>query len=66
MVGHDWGAVVAWHLSQFRPDRVKGLIAMCVPYFQRNPNAKVIESFRKKFGDGLYICQFQVPFFFLR
>nr|CAN65368.1 hypothetical protein VITISV_021974 [Vitis vinifera] len=25
VVGADWGAVAAWHLSLFRPDRVKGL-----------------------------------------
>lgn len=61
MVGHDWGAVLAWHLSLHRPDRVKGVIAMSVPYYQRNPDAKVIESFRRIFGDGFYICQFQVP-----
>lgn len=60
VVGHDWGAVLAWHLSLHRPDRVKGVIAMSVPYYQRNPDAKVIESFRRIFGDGFYICQFQV------
>ncbi|OAY57461.1 epoxide hydrolase A [Manihot esculenta] len=59
VVGHDWGAVLAWHLSLHRPDRVKGVIAMSVPYYQRNPDAKVIESFRRIFGDGFYICQFQ-------
>ncbi|KAJ9172727.1 hypothetical protein P3X46_015937 [Hevea brasiliensis] len=61
LVGHDWGALLAWHLSLHRPDRVKGLIAISVPYYQRNPDAKVIESFRRIYGDGLYICQFQEP-----
>ncbi|KAJ6378873.1 hypothetical protein OIU78_028980 [Salix suchowensis] len=61
VVGHDWGAVLGWHLSLFRPDRVKGLIAMSTPYYPRDPAAKPIESFTGKFGDGLYISQFQEP-----
>ncbi|KDP37443.1 hypothetical protein JCGZ_08284 [Jatropha curcas] len=61
VVGHDWGALLGWHMSLLRPDRVKGLIAISVPYFQRNPNAKVIEAFRTIYGDGFYICQFQEP-----
>ncbi|CAN0919157.1 Epoxide hydrolase A, partial [Linum grandiflorum] len=61
VVGHDWGALAAWYLSIFRPERVKGLIALSVPFYQRNPEAKVIESFRKIYGQGFYICQFQDP-----
>ncbi|VFQ65140.1 unnamed protein product [Cuscuta campestris] len=26
VVGHDWGAMIAWHLCQFRPDRVRALV----------------------------------------
>jgi pimeloyl-ACP methyl ester carboxylesterase len=62
VVGHDWGAVIGWHLSLFRPDRLKGLIAISVPYFPRDPVAKPIEFFRGNFGDEFYISQFQVPF----
>ncbi|KAJ6420162.1 hypothetical protein OIU84_030133 [Salix udensis] len=61
VVGHDWGAVLGWHLSLLRPDRVKGLMAISVPYFPRDPVAKAIESFRERFGDGFYISQFQEP-----
>ncbi|CAK7334459.1 unnamed protein product [Dovyalis caffra] len=61
VIGHDVGAVIGWHLSLFRPDRIKGLIAISVPYFPRDPDAKVIEFFRGKFGDGFYISQFQEP-----
>lgn len=63
VVGHDWGASVGWHLSLLRPDRVKGLVTLSAPYFNRNPSPKVIEYFRTMFGDGFYICQFQVPWF---
>ncbi|KAJ4714302.1 Epoxide hydrolase 2 [Melia azedarach] len=61
VVGHDWGAVIGWCLSTFRPDRVKGFVSLCVPFYQRDPNNKTIESCRKVFGDDLYLCQFQEP-----
>lgn len=59
VVGHDWGAVVAWHLSLFRPDRVKGIVALSVPFLPRSPNIKPIAFANQMFGDGFYICQFQ-------
>lgn len=61
MVGHDWGAVIGWHLALFRPERVKGLINLSVPYYSRNPNAKFAESLIRTYGDGFYISQFQEP-----
>ncbi|MBT0568393.1 alpha/beta fold hydrolase [Williamsia sp. CHRR-6] len=30
VVGHDWGAQVAWHLAGKHPDRVSGLVAVSV------------------------------------
>ena len=30
MVGHDWGAAVAWLLAAIRPERVERLVAMSV------------------------------------
>jgi pimeloyl-ACP methyl ester carboxylesterase len=32
LVGHDWGAAVAWHLAGTRPDRVRSLTALSVPH----------------------------------
>jgi pimeloyl-ACP methyl ester carboxylesterase len=32
VVGHDWGAVVAWHLAGRHPDRVRTLTAVSVPH----------------------------------
>ncbi|PON71508.1 Epoxide hydrolase-like, partial [Parasponia andersonii] len=65
VVGHDWGAYIGWHLSLFRPDRVKALVALSAPYFERSQNTRSPESFRQMFGDGCYIWQFQVPFFII-
>ncbi|KAJ0462481.1 putative soluble epoxide hydrolase [Helianthus annuus] len=61
VVGHDWGATVAWHLSLFRPDRVKGMVALCVPFFPRDPHTKPTHFFKQSFGDNLYVSQFQEP-----
>ena len=32
LVGHDWGAAVAWHLAGRHPDRVRSLTALSVPH----------------------------------
>ncbi len=32
VVGHDWGAVVAWAMAARHPDRVTGLVALSVPH----------------------------------
>ncbi|KAF8410543.1 hypothetical protein HHK36_003074 [Tetracentron sinense] len=61
VVGHDWGAVVAWYLCLFRPDRVRGLVILGVPFFPRSPTSKTIESMTQMYGDGFYISQFQEP-----
>jgi len=33
--GHDWGAPVAWHSAQFRPDKFKGVVGLSVPFRPR-------------------------------
>src|SRR5262249_31329228 len=35
LVGHDWGAPVAWHTALLRPDRVRGVVGLSVPYRPR-------------------------------
>jgi pimeloyl-ACP methyl ester carboxylesterase len=37
IVGHDWGATVAWHAALLRPDMFRAVVAMSVPYRQRGP-----------------------------
>jgi pimeloyl-ACP methyl ester carboxylesterase len=32
IVGHDWGAAVAWHLADRHPERVRSLTAVSVPH----------------------------------
>ncbi|CAL1399982.1 unnamed protein product [Linum trigynum] len=59
LVGHDWGAIIAWHLCLFRPDRVKALVNTSVPFSPRNPKASLLAGLRAAFGDDFYMCRFQ-------
>ncbi|KAJ3669283.1 hypothetical protein LUZ60_011233 [Juncus effusus] len=59
VVGHDWGALIAWNLCLFRPDRVKALVNLSVAFMPRNPAINIVEHFRSLYGDNYYICRFQ-------
>ncbi|ERN01200.1 hypothetical protein AMTRI_Chr03g53070 [Amborella trichopoda] len=61
VVGHDWGALIAWHLCLLRPDKVKALVNLGVPFWPRSPLRKPVESMARAYGDGFYINQFQEP-----
>ncbi|GMN37955.1 hypothetical protein TIFTF001_007236 [Ficus carica] len=61
LVGHNWGAIIAWHFCLFRPDRIKALVNLSVPFIPRNPNINFVEGFRAKLGDDFYVCRFQIP-----
>nr|GMD60408.1 bifunctional epoxide hydrolase 2-like isoform X1 [Ipomoea batatas] len=59
VVGHDWGAMMAWALCLYRPDKVKALVNMSVCFTPRNPKAKPLQTLRAVYGDDYYICRFQ-------
>ncbi|KAK9136845.1 hypothetical protein Sjap_007439 [Stephania japonica] len=61
LVGHDWGALIAWYMCLFRPDRVRALVNLSVPFSSRHPSVKPIERNRAFFGDQYYTCRFQEP-----
>jgi pimeloyl-ACP methyl ester carboxylesterase len=61
IVGHDWGAVVAWHLALLEPERVTRLVTMSVPFAGRS-RRPVIEIMRELYADRFnYILYFQAP-----
>ncbi len=61
MVGHDWGAPVAWHLALLEPQRVQALSAMSVPFGGR-PKRPATEIMREaNAGKFNYILYFQEP-----
>jgi pimeloyl-ACP methyl ester carboxylesterase len=59
-VGHDWGGFVVWQMPLRHIDRVAGVVGVNTPHYPRLP-ADPIELFRKRFGDSMYIVQFQDP-----
>ncbi|KAE9593801.1 hypothetical protein Lal_00036259 [Lupinus albus] len=61
LVGHDWGASIAWYFSLLRPDRVKALVNLSVTFRPRNPRRKPVQSLRALMGDDYYMCRFQKP-----
>ena len=60
VAGHDWGAPVAWHTALLRPDRVRGVIGLSVPYRPRG-SSQPVPAMRSRIGDGFYMVYFQQP-----
>ncbi len=59
-VGHDWGGFVVWQMALRHPDRVAGVVGVNTPHHNRAP-ADPIELMRKRFGEHMYVVQFQNP-----
>ncbi len=60
-IGHDWGAVVAWHTALLHPDRVAAVSGLSVPPLPR-PQKPPTAAFREMFGENFfYILYFQEP-----
>jgi pimeloyl-ACP methyl ester carboxylesterase len=61
VVGHDWGAPVAWHCALLHPERFRAVAALSVPYVGRSP-LPPLEMFRMMAGEHFfYILYFQEP-----
>jgi pimeloyl-ACP methyl ester carboxylesterase len=60
IVGHDWGAPVAWHSALFRPDRFRGVIGLSVPFRPRG-TAKPSTLMPQTEHDVFYQIYFQTP-----
>jgi pimeloyl-ACP methyl ester carboxylesterase len=59
-VGHDWGGFVVWQMALRHRDRVAGVVGVNTPHYDRAPSDP-IELMRKRYGDQMYIVQFQNP-----
>ncbi|EOA28967.1 hypothetical protein CARUB_v10025219mg [Capsella rubella] len=55
------GALIAWYLCLFRPDKVKGLVNLSVPFSFRpsDPSVKPVDIMRAVYGDDYHVCRFQ-------
>jgi pimeloyl-ACP methyl ester carboxylesterase len=63
IVGHDWGAVVAWYCALLRPDIFRSLTLLSVPYQPRTwDNIKPTEAMKLMAGEQeFYQLNFQEP-----
>jgi pimeloyl-ACP methyl ester carboxylesterase len=60
VVGHDWGAQVAWDLARRHPERVTAVAGLSVPLLPRSP-APPVPILRQHLGEDFYIVWFQEP-----
>ncbi|MFE3632826.1 alpha/beta fold hydrolase [Streptomyces sp. NPDC059168] len=60
VVGHDWGAPVAWHTALLRPDMVLGVAGLSVPPPFRGTRPPLTEM-DKRFGGRFYWNYFNRP-----
>ncbi|WP_163506035.1 alpha/beta fold hydrolase [Fodinicola acaciae] len=61
LVGHDWGAQIAWAAAALHPDRFPAIAALSVPFQPRTP-VPPTEQLREWAGDRLnWLLYFQRP-----
>jgi len=60
IVGHDWGAPVAWTAALLRPDIFRAVVAMSVPHRQRGP-APPLKILQRQGLNTFYWIYFQSP-----
>ena len=59
VVGHDWGAAVAWWLALTRPERLRKLVVINVPH--PSVFAREVRGNKKQMRKSWYIFAIQVP-----
>ena len=57
IVGHDWGANVAWTAAMLRPDLFRAVVAMSVPFRARGPRPP-LEMLHQAGFDNFYMVLF--------
>lgn len=60
IVGHDWGAAIAWQCAQLRPDLFRAVVAMSVPFRPRGPMAP-LQALKAAGVENFYWQYFQPP-----
>ena len=57
-VGHDWGALLLWQMALLKPERIRGLIMLNIPFAPRRDIDPMVMT-RDVLGDDFYIINFQ-------
>lgn len=50
VLGHDWGAPIAWNTARLHPNEVRAVCGLSVPYFPVGPNNS-LDNWRAMFTD---------------
>ncbi len=62
IVGHDWGAPIAWNSALLRPDLFRGVAGLSVPYAPPHGPTRPLAGMRAMAGENeFYIEYFQAP-----
>ena len=62
IIGHDWGAPVAWNTAILRPDRIRAVAGLSVPPSAWSGNIPPTDGMKQRFGDNFfYQLYFQEP-----
>ncbi len=61
LIGHDWGAPIVWNSALVRPDRVRAVCGLSVPYMgvPTRPFTEIFEEVFTKRGRFFYQAYFQ-------
>jgi len=62
VIGHDWGAPVAWNCALLRPEMFRAVAGLSVPFqprISKGPPTPMMRAISKRMGRELYIVQFQ-------
>ncbi len=60
VVGHDWGAPVAWHCALLRPDRFRAVAGLSVPFVPRG-STRPTSAMPQNESSLFYQLYFQTP-----
>ncbi len=60
VIGHDWGATVAWNMSLLRPDMLRGVGSLASTRRAWSPTPP-LEAGRNTYGPGYYQIYYQTP-----
>lgn len=61
VIGHDWGAPIAWHTALLHPAAVRAVAGLSVPYFDRPPAPldQMFKAMHTDRGRFFYMAYFQ-------
>ena len=61
IVGHDWGALIAWHTAVLHPEKVRAVAGLSVPYFDLPPAPldRILKAAYTDRSRFLYLAYFQ-------